>query len=512
MSAKPKETTMRLHHRLLCLTLLAACNSAAPLPVEEGLVLAGDNRTELEFVLGHFRRANDPQKLAAAEFLIGNMETHGATRIELTDEDGTELGFDARRFPDLSSAQAELDKLESAHAGVEFRRTNFDRDLDRITSKYLIENIDLAFEAWRTCPWAQSLSFEVFKQYVLPYRGSNEPLGRWRPDCVAEWADLSRRMEDPTDAREAGKLVRADLNQWIRFSDLYYLHPTDQSYLEMRRSGVGRCEDISNLAAYAMRANAIPVATDYTPWWATRDNNHAWEVVLDGEGHGTAGLSNRPAKVYRKTFAVQTDCLAAQLPAGEEIPRWLNRRNFIDVTDQYVETSTVHLQLADGADHRAGYLCVFNGGEWRAIAGALVQADGSLDFADMGRELCYLPAWFEDDELVPAGPPLLLEADGSLSMLAPREDRETVLLEAAAPRTPDADTGQTRASLTLDPGAGYELFVWDEGWQTLDTPTLDAGSTLTREVPAGALLWLVRDDSRRLERIFTVSDGVQRWW
>ena len=51
---------------------VAACSS--PSPLEYALQQAGDNRHELERVLEHYK--SDPEKLAAAEFLIENMPAH----------------------------------------------------------------------------------------------------------------------------------------------------------------------------------------------------------------------------------------------------------------------------------------------------------------------------------------------------------------------------------------------------------------------------------------------------
>ena len=44
---------------------------------------------------------------------------------------------------------------------------------------------------------------------------------------------------------------------------------------------MGRCEDIANRTTYAARAVSLATATDFTPAWAHRDNNHAWNVLLD---------------------------------------------------------------------------------------------------------------------------------------------------------------------------------------------------------------------------------------
>lgn len=53
-------------------------------------------------------------------------------------------------------------------------------DVSVVSSDLLIENIDLAFEAWRRRKWSKYYSFEGFCDYVLPYRINNEPLENWR--------------------------------------------------------------------------------------------------------------------------------------------------------------------------------------------------------------------------------------------------------------------------------------------------------------------------------------------
>ena len=53
---------------------LIACNSSETKRLEQALVVAADNRVELEKVLNHYK--NDPEKLAAARFLIMNMRGH----------------------------------------------------------------------------------------------------------------------------------------------------------------------------------------------------------------------------------------------------------------------------------------------------------------------------------------------------------------------------------------------------------------------------------------------------
>ena len=304
---------------------LSPASASWPADVEATLAKAGTNRGELESVLLHYQQLGDAQKLDAAQWLIANMDGHGFVLNSFFTADKREVAFDALDYPDFASALAAMDALEKKHGHLDYGKKRFDEDAATLDAKLLLENIDQAFEAWRDRPWAQDMSYETFRDYVLPYRGSEEPARSFRPRMRQRYADLPTRMKDPRDPREAASLIRADVDRLIGFSELFYLHPTDQSLDEMLARKLGRCEDITNMVMYAWRANAIAAASDYTPAWADRDNNHAWEVVLDNQGHGHAGLGSRAAKVYRKMFARQPTALGTLLRDGETAPRWLRQ-------------------------------------------------------------------------------------------------------------------------------------------------------------------------------------------
>ncbi len=497
--------------------LLCGCRTTWPPDVEQALDKAGKNRSQLTEVLDHYGDDPDPLKLEAALFLIGNMEEHGYTLTALYDEEKNEIPFDALDYKNFGEAQAALDALKEEHGPLDFTRKRFDKDLKTITSEFLIENIDCAFRAWHERPWAAGLSFDAFCERVLPYRSSNEPLNSWRPACMERYADLPEKMKNPSDIKEAGAKVSGDVHSWMGFSTLFYLHPTDQGFDEMSRRRQGRCEDISNMIAYALRANAIPCATDYTPYWATRDNNHAWEVLLDANGQGREGLSNRAAKIYRKGFSVRKENLGSIKAGDEVVPRWLSGKSYQDVTDQYLETADVTVRLSETVPegHRFAYICVFNGGDWKAIHWGWIE-DGTVTFSDMGRNIAYLPAYFVDKKIVPAAPPFILTGEGEQRILdagtAQSSQPITIEIAAVAPVTPDADTKRDKPMVVVKPGKTYELFVWNKGWQSLGKKQAGDEPVSFEAAPGGRLFWLVEENSRRLERIFTVADGKQIFW
>jgi hypothetical protein len=331
-------------------------------------------------------------------------------------------------------------------------------------------------------------------------------------------------MENPADPIEAARLINEDLMTWFTFDPRFYLHPTDQGLSEMIETGIGRCEDMTNLAIYAMRANGIAVTSDYTPHWANTGNNHAWNSVLDGGGNaivfmgceahpGKYTLHNKAAKVYRKMYAKQRENLVFQKPEWEKVPRWLGGRNYLDVTPAYVDIADVTVKLEkavpDSVEH--AYLCVFNDAHWRAIQWGKIE-DRHATFVGMGTEVVYLPAYYRNEEIIPAGEPFILEADGGTRVLGPGFVLQEPMRLAGTTTRAQARSTDSIAKANLEAGRSYELFFWDDEW-------ISAGKAVASEeplefagFPADALYWLAAEESRKEERIFTYEDGNQVWW
>lgn len=495
-----------------------------PADVTRVLDKAGDNRGELQAVLQHYRDRGDSLGLRAAEFLIANMEEQGFTRFALFDTTGTEVALDILAYPNYDALLSAVDSLEAWHGKLDFDRKEQRDDVQAITASFLIEQIDLALRAWQEKPWAQHLTFDQFCAYVLPYRGSGEALEAWRPFFLARYAGLEQRMEDPSDPVEAARLINDDLRHWFRFDPRYYLHPTDQGLSEMVTNRMGRCEDMTNLTIYAMRANGLGVTSDYTPYWADAGNNHAWNAILDRDGKvvmfmgaeaqpGEYRLSNRVAKVYRKMYALQPLNLAFQKPAWEKVPGWLGGKSYLDVTRDYTPVTDVDVKLLRAVPDSVNfaYLCVFNDGEWRAVHWAAIDS-GTVRFTDMGRGIAYLPAYYVHEEIRPAGPPFILSEDGSVIRIIPDVDGPISFPIASTTRRQELSSTDGISKVFLEAGREYELFYWDDSWVSLGTQIAGDAPLRFHGVPGDALYWLVAKDSRRDERIFTVAEGRQVFW
>ncbi len=488
------------------------------------LAAAGDNRPELEKVLVHFTEKGDTLMLDAARWLIGNMEGHSYVTYDLIDSTGDTLAWDATAFPNYDSLLVVFEALDKAHPGLDFHSAVAAKDIETIKADYLIENIELAFEAWRTRPWAKGLSYEEFREGVLPYRGSNEPLEPWRKELMARYADLPAKMKDSTDPIEAASLINNDIMKWFTFDQRWYFHPTDQGLAEMKRTGLGRCEDMTNLTIYAMRANGLAVTSDYTPYWATSGNNHAWNAILLPGGQaipfmgaeanpGSYGLPGRPAKVYRKSFAKQRQNLAfIKGDTTTKVPGWLGGKSYIDVTASYGEVSDVLVTLDSLPPDsiRFAYLCVFNDGEWKPIQWAAISGKRVI-FKDMAREIAYLPGLYVNEKIVPIGNAFILQPDGTRrELIADMAEPVDIICGAMMSRAMDKSS-ETVSGSRLKIGEVYTLCFWNGEWTSVGE-AIASDDPLVFLTPSAGLYRLVPAADGEEARIFTWDGGEQVWW
>ncbi len=501
-----------------------ACAKRWPATVTAALEDAGANRANLTKVLARYAAPRDSLKFKAACFLIGNMSDHCYARLALYDSAHVEVDFDILAYPTYEAMMAAVDSLEARRGTVDYDRRDIIPDLTTMPASLLIENIELAFRAWREKPWARHLSFDEFCEYVLPYRGSNEPLETWRPYFLQRFARLPRELKDPTDPVAAACSINRVLMNLLRFDARYYLHPTDQGLHEMLTTHLGRCEDMTNFTIYAMRANGIGVTSDYTPYWADTGNNHAWNAVLDRDGKvvmfmgaeanpGEYSLSHRAAKVYRKTFAEQPGNLVCHKPSWEKVPGWLAGKHYVDVTGDYMEVIDLAVPLEQPVPDSVhyAYLCVFNSGEWQPVHWGAID-NGRAVFTQMGLRIAYLPAYFVHEKIVPAGPAFILAEGGAMRpLIASGEAPIDLQLTATQNPIPEQSPGWLQY-VSIETGRPYELFYWHDAWVSVGKTTATDPVLTFNAVPKDALYWLVKEGKEDEDRIFTYDNDAQVWW
>jgi hypothetical protein len=492
--------------------------------VIKALKEAKKNKTELLKVIKHYE--TESMKLKAAFYLIENMEGHYYAKAKLVDKKGKKIDFNVLDYPDYKALKEELKKIEKEKGDLRFKRDFILYDLKTIKADFLIQQIDYAFKAWKEKTWARNYSFDLFCKYILPFRGSNEPLEEWRKYFFEKYNGIEEKMKDPTDLIEVTSLINDDVRSWFKFDPRFYVHPTDQGLSEMLKNKMGRCEDMTNLTIYALRANGIAVTSDYTPYWANTGNNHAWNAIvfLDGiaipfmgaeANPGKYRLSNKLAKAYRKMFGKEKANLVFQKRKQKHIPPWLAGKNYLDVTSNYVDVCDVQYDFKKGIPKKCdiGFICVFNSGKWKAIHWGKIVENKTI-FTDMGKEdILYLLALYIKKKIKPFGTPFILHKDEGIEELKADVNHKISIEVASTTRRKQLTSTDGIARSFLKNGKEYELFYWNDDWKSIDKKTATDKPLTFDNIPSNALYRLVEKDSDKEERPFTIDkNGIQVFW
>lgn len=436
----------KLHYRNFSLKLfvflvfyLFFLISCTPYPkeIEQVLQLAGDNRPELEKVLEHYR--NDRLKYRAACFLIANMPGK-YSEDNRPAEDYYPL-FDRWRemLPDIQRDKAfYFDSLARTYRLQSARKVL--KDVEYITSDYLIANIEQAFAMREQQPWGKDIPFDVFCEEILPYRLFAEPLEDWRSIILEQYAGLNdtlRNMPGITLMEACTLIFHALGTQWDASTHPTAIPPMNYSMSAYFRSG--RCKDMAVLGTFVMRAFGIPAGMDFTPQWPHRHLGHDWNTAWNSDGSRVPFLltecmpgevckpDHRMAKAFRHTFAIDKNLIIFR-EKTEHIPSTFRTACITDISAENFENVDVCLPL-DGKHNKGksqyAFLCVFDNRNWFPVQYA--ETGKNCTFRRMGKDIVYLPAYYRNGEVIPAGLPFLLTADGTIQELRADTSRQQKL-------------------------------------------------------------------------------------
>ena len=410
--------------------------------LDESLRLAGDNRTELEKVLSHYRQnPADSLKSRAAVFLISNMAGHFSYS-----GNSMEAYYDASDSISrmlVNSSQDEIQNVFDKLAAQFSSRPAVICDLRILKASYLIDNIDKAFDDWQNGEWATHLNFDEFCEYLLPYKIADlQTLDNWREYLANPiYGDLQYLPLCMHSAHSAywacDKVNQIYVRQQSRISvDAKNAMPLRRINSLLATLKKKDCDDYSIATVSIMRAKGIPTAIDFTPQWPNRRLSHAWGVVLDNAGmnrpfdetlgFGAPCIIGLPlAKVFRRSWAVNLEILKLN-NSETSIPNLFRNVCIKDVTDEYQRTSEVHIPV-EQTENAYAYITVFNNRDWVPVHWGKIGNGGQAVFSKMGRDVVYLPVVMENGGMRPVAPPFILTLPGEVKPIVPDTDKRQTL-------------------------------------------------------------------------------------
>jgi hypothetical protein len=166
-----------------------------------------------------------------------------------------------------------------------------ERDLKYLSSKFILNNINLAYQAMDSVKWADFIPDEIFLNYILPYVNLHERRDDWRPDYFKRFLPLIKDVDTPGEAT-------ITLNDTIwDMVDVHYSTKrakADQSPYESMESGLASCTGLSIILIDACRAVGIPARFVGVPLWTDHSGNHSWVEIWDNGWHFIGAAESSP--------------------------------------------------------------------------------------------------------------------------------------------------------------------------------------------------------------------------
>ena len=449
---------------IFAIFLLFACDNKGvqEILLNATFVQAGSNSSELLTVLKHFQK--DSLKFETAKFLIANMydkiRVDSASVVEaqpfydfLADYIHQKGKYeDARIYYYLcDSIKNEIpDSIINVSARYKF-------DNSFISAQYLIDHINKTFDIWQNNHWNTEISFENFCKYILPYKSSNDYWPGSNSYFKSKYMDIINAHYNDSYII-AGRCINDTIKKTFGqdgqfFVSFPFMRPT--TFQNYARAQIGTCIEANTTVVSAMRSFGIPSVLDFIPYWGNSNAGHYWPEIIGEPSKGIYNNEQLPSpknqedivndmfwfkfdcetlegipenvqirtcrtvpKVYRCNYAIQTDGLAS-IASTRDIPNIFKNRGLEDITDSYVECYDINVPLEiKSRPNEFAYLCCYDPDNisWTPVSWGIIH-EKKAKFEKMGKNIVYLPAYYREGRIIPAGSPFLLTRDGKINLL-----------------------------------------------------------------------------------------------
>lgn len=423
---------MKAQHFLSYIGLLLFCCSCHRYPkdVEQALQLSGDNKEELVKVLEYYRE-KDELKFSAACFLIGNMPYH-KSRILLDippcyltyfKKVDSILQVDSTAITNDSLKRVLGNAFDSLPPPVELPGKP---DILTLTSDFLIDHIELSFDEWQHSPLLKTLSFDEFKEWVLPYRTIDEALvdSRRLLRAIIRERLIENGMDDickPIACYQKVSRLQKKMNAYV--SHEHHIGLFDPFIPPFTLD----CSNLALRACNYLRACGVPTVYEFTPQWPDKNSRHYWcaspdsNHVLQGYSPPYTNIKEQRdqnlkyvGKVYRRTFGARKDFPYFLKNVDEKVPADLDLATIKDVTERHHPCMTLTLPFIDDIPNHLAYLSFFNSKTTFAPVawGEIDKRSHSVTFHQVPVNMLFFPSYLSNDGVVHGfGHPFILIQD-----------------------------------------------------------------------------------------------------
>ncbi len=183
-----------------------------------------------------------------------------------------------------------------------------EKDRGVVSEEYLRKNVALAQEARRTAPWRDTITDEIFREYVLPYSSIGEEVDDWRPLFREKFWPL---VKDCKTTGEAVQLINSKIWKTLNVRYNTKRDKPDQSPFHSMRIHMASCTGLAILEIDVYRACGIPARFTGCNWtpipgnhsWVEYYDNGKWHFFNDAEDDKLA----KPDESWFASYAAQAD-------------------------------------------------------------------------------------------------------------------------------------------------------------------------------------------------------------
>lgn len=338
-------------------------------------------------------------------------------------------------------------------SAIKYSATHLIFDKDYIKREDIYHNNKLAYKAIYESSWKDSVSFNDFKEYILPYKLSNEIFDNWRDTLYDFHKKLVIKFPKLKNVdslynyhvKTGRKRLKSSRNKGS-------FYPVSENFTWYNLVKSGDCISRTRNTIYYLRAAGIPATFDYLVAWGNRPYaRHAYVGLsfrkkmlkkIIKNNNDPSNLTNdlnaamsiedtyvflkkdlpkgiyiqyekTIPKIYRETWSEQPFIydLLSKVPK-EEICFDLIKPNMIDVTSKYIEVADAEIKKGFFEKRSIAYLGVFDMEGWRPISYSLFDWFGRAVFKDLGKNILYMPLFF-NNEAQPFDFPFVIEKAGN---------------------------------------------------------------------------------------------------
>jgi len=420
-------------------------------------------------------------------------------------------------------------------------------DFSNIRKEYLFNHIESSIQVSKDRIEEGVFTENQFLNYILPYRLRYESLEDWRTLAIQNYGGL---FSD--DIFKQVKNINDSLKTIFNFTGSSFPNRKLSNLLDNCNGG---CYEMSDIAAFTMRANGIPVAIDFAKW-SNIAGEHQWNaLILKDKNSPFMGIESDPspkidslgyetepetlkifmdykrfAKVYRKSFLkyekFESDFNPKQI---------ISKVNYIDVTKEYCNDAK-DIKLKFGSDLNENdlvYLCVYENNFWVPVDYSYYK-NNTLFFKDVCVNNVFILRKKVNEKLEYFNNPFTFNQQGEITFRKPSKtnfenlklsffnskEREVMKLLKRGLKfseevklikriLEDNITGFIHKDST------YNLFIWDKKWVKVNEAKGEDGFINFKNIPENALYKLedINDATAYRNRCFTIdSTFIQNWW